>query len=146
MLAWALWLGGMMSLFLFVMRLFTTNREVATEAAPVLFQAFASYQLIVGMTACAAGTLLALATRRKLVAAMSLLMIVSLALAMVLRSWTIELRTLNRNVPEGVARFQALHKNTTRVYSASACLLAVAGIGLLLTRQQRQTTPATPAA
>jgi hypothetical protein len=131
-ISWALWLGGMIALFLFVMQLFTTNRDVATHAAPVLFRAFAVYQLIVGMIACAAGTLLTVVDRRKSMAAMSLLMIVALALGLVIRSWTNEMMTLDRSNPQQVARFQTLHHNTTRVYTTAACLLLAAGIGWVL--------------
>ncbi len=46
-LAWALWFGGAIALFLFVTRLFqVAPRSTATRAAPILFVAFGKYQLI----------------------------------------------------------------------------------------------------
>ena len=47
----------MISLVLFVIRLFNTSRDLGIHAAPVLFRTFSIYQLIVGMIACASGTL-----------------------------------------------------------------------------------------
>src|SRR5437868_4635908 len=46
MLAWALWLGGLITLFLCVITLFHHNRSSAIDAAPVLFVNFERYQLI----------------------------------------------------------------------------------------------------
>jgi glucan phosphoethanolaminetransferase (alkaline phosphatase superfamily) len=132
-LSWALWFGGMIVLFIFVMRLFGTNRNVAVDAAPILFNTFAVYQLIVGMIACASGTLLTLISRRNTHAAATLLMILSLAAGLVLRSWTIEMGRLDRGSVAGVSRFQTLHHNSTRVYTSAAILLMIAGILFTLT-------------
>jgi hypothetical protein len=128
MLAWALWFGGMIVLFIFVMRLFGTSRAVAVDAAPVLFNTFAVYQLIVGMIACAAGTILTLLTRRNAHALATLLMIVALGAGLVLRSWTNEMERLNRSSVAGVTRFQKLHHASTRVYTSAAVLLMISGI------------------
>lgn len=131
--SWALWLGGMIGLFLFVMRLFQTSRNLGVLAAPVLFEAFDTYQLILGMIACAAGTLVAIKSLRKAHAIITLLMIGSLALALVIRSWSREMLLLDRTIPQQAERFQYLHHATTNVYSTSACLLLAAGIGWVVT-------------
>ena len=128
MIAWSLWFGGMIALFLFVMRLFITNRDMATQAAPVLFQAFATYQIIVGMITCGCGTILLLSSRRKSLGISIALMLGSLTLSLVLRSWTIEMMHLNRSLAADVARFQTLHHSTTNLYTTSAILLFLAGI------------------
>ena len=47
LLAWSLWLGGLVTLFVCVVMLFKTDRAIATQAAPHLFLAFERYQLIV---------------------------------------------------------------------------------------------------
>jgi hypothetical protein len=127
-LAWGLWFGGMIALFLFVMRLFITNRAIAVDAAPVLFRSFAIYQIIVGMITCSAATLLAIQTRKKSLAISAGLMLISLALSLVLKMWTDEMMRLNRSLVSDVARFQTLHHNTTNLYTASAILLFIAGI------------------
>lgn len=42
----ALWLGGLIALFIFAQALFAEDRALAVRAAPVLFDVFAPYQLI----------------------------------------------------------------------------------------------------
>jgi hypothetical protein len=133
LLAWSLWFGGMIVLFIFVMRLFATSRTVATEAAPVLFRTFAQYQLIVGLIACAGGAALSLLSRRSSHAAMTLAMIGALAAGVIVRQWTYEMQTLDRSNAAHVERFQSLHHRTTRLYIAAAALLLVAGVGFTLT-------------
>lgn len=139
--SWALWFGGMISLFIFVSRLFITDRDVATHAAPVLFQAFAIYQIIVGMIACACGTLLTMQMAKKSLAIGTAAMAISLGLSLILRMWTFEMMTLNRSLVSDVARFQTLHHSTTNVYTTSAVLLLIAGImgviGLIPGSRQR---------
>ena len=133
LVSWALWFGGMISLFLFVMRLFGTSHEIGSGAAPILFNAFALYQLIVGMIACAAGTLLTLMTRRNVHAIATLLMLAALAGGLFIRSWTGEMRRLDRSSMAGVARFQTLHHASTRVYSSMAVLLLISGVISIVT-------------
>src|SRR3954454_16367289 len=56
-IAWALWLGGLITLFILVGRLFTTDRLIAVEAAPRMFVTFERYQLIlaaIGLVAACA--------------------------------------------------------------------------------------------
>ncbi len=45
MLTWSLWFGGVIALFIFVQKLFSTDREVAVLAAPQMFLVFARYQI-----------------------------------------------------------------------------------------------------
>src|SRR4051794_935961 len=91
LLSWSLWFGGMIALVIFIIRLFHTDYDLGTHAGPVMFGTFAVYQIIVGLVACAAGTLLTVMTRRKLHAACSALMVVALGLAVVIRMWTFEM-------------------------------------------------------
>src|SRR5687768_2143724 len=44
--AWALWLGGLMTLFLMVSHLFSADRNTAVVAAPRMFLAFERYQIL----------------------------------------------------------------------------------------------------
>jgi hypothetical protein len=133
LLSWALWFGGMISLVLFVMRLFQTDRNLAVLAAPVLFTTFAIYQIIVGLIACASGTLLAWVNTSKIQALLSLLMIAALGLATVIRAWTFEMITLDRGDAAQMNRFQFLHHGTTALYEIATCLLLVAGVGWMIT-------------
>src|SRR5262245_10130023 len=113
MLAWALWLGGMIALLLFVTRLFQASRPVAVEAAPVLFVTFAGYQLIVGMIACICGTLLAMLTRRNVHAIMTLLMLAAFAAAILNRGWTYQMESLRHDGQSDEPEFKALHAKTS---------------------------------
>ena len=143
LLAWALWLGGMITLMIFVIRLFNTSREIGIATAPILFRSFANYQIAIGLCACGGGTFLCLLTRRNVHAILSLLMIVTLAAALVVRGWTFEmdgLRLVNQSKSE---RFQTLHHRASMLYSGEAILLLCAGVGWMLTfpiaRKDRET-------
>lgn len=138
-LAWALWLGGLVALLMFVLRLFEASRPVAVEAAPVLFRTFASYQVLVGMIACAAGTLLAMSTRRRVHAALSLVMIAALSAALLVRGWTHQMESIRHAGQSTGPEFKALHAKTSIAYTGSAGLLLIAGIGYVLTMSTRRT-------
>src|SRR5690349_10269823 len=87
-MTWALWFGGMIALILFVTRLFNTSHDLGVHAAPVLFRVFANYQIIVGMIACAAATLLSLSTRSKVHAGGTAILLAAFAVALVIRMLT----------------------------------------------------------
>src|SRR4051812_10471250 len=50
-LAWGLWLGGLVALFIFVLVLFRQDKALAVEAAPRMFAAFEHYQLLLAAVA-----------------------------------------------------------------------------------------------
>ena len=56
-LSLGLWAGGLVALILFVSTLFTKARLVAIDAAPVLFDAFEKYQIVLAVIALVAVTL-----------------------------------------------------------------------------------------
>ncbi|HEY1628638.1 MAG TPA: hypothetical protein VGF52_02195 [Tepidisphaeraceae bacterium] len=133
MLAWALWFGGMIALMIFVIRLFNTSREIGIATAPILFRSFANYQIAIGLLAAGAGTFLTLITRRNAHAILSLLMIVTLAAAIVVRGWTFEMERLRLSGQLQSVRFQSLHNRSSMLYSSEAILLLIAGVGWMLT-------------
>lgn len=137
MLGWALWIGGLVVLLLFVTRLFQFSRPIAVEAAPVLFVTFASYQIIVGLIACAAGTLLAMNTRRKAYAALTLVMLLGMVSAILNRGWTYQMENLRHTGQSGGVEFKALHGKTSMAYTSAGGLLLVAGIGFILLPPRR---------
>src|SRR5689334_17373126 len=57
-LAWALWLGGLVTLFLTVVTLFRFDRTIAIQTAPQVFLMWERYQL--ALAACALVTSFAL--------------------------------------------------------------------------------------
>jgi hypothetical protein len=138
-LSWALWLGGMIVLLIFVIQLFHASQKVAVDAAPVLFRTFAVYQLIVGMVACASGTLLALLSRRSVHAVLTLLMLVALAGALLIRGWTFEMQRIRLAGESGGPRFKLLHGRSTVAYATLAGLLLIAGVGWVVTSSSRET-------
>jgi hypothetical protein len=55
-IAWALWAGGMAALFLFVMRLFAVDHDLAIKTAPQLFMVFERYQIVLAAMTILAAT------------------------------------------------------------------------------------------
>ncbi|HVT90863.1 MAG TPA: hypothetical protein VHD56_18560 [Tepidisphaeraceae bacterium] len=141
LICWALWLGGMVALLIFVTQLFATSRPVALQAAPVLFRTFAVYQLVVGAMACAAGTFLSVVTQRKCHAINGLVMVLALAAALVIRMLTVKMLVLLEAGQSSGPEFLALHIKSNIAYTVAAGLLALAGIGWALTSPMRRTSP-----
>jgi hypothetical protein len=144
-IAWGLWFGGTIALFLFVSYLFATDRPIAVVAAPKMFFAFERYQLIV-----AAVALLTAAVWRMLVPRASITALfacLALATVGVVLSATLIRPPMDRLREEGQSsgpQFQQLHRISVRVYSAQAILLLLGGISLhvaLTPRPPRETTP-----
>src|SRR5688500_13990589 len=69
-LAWALWLGGLMTVFVVVSHLFRVNRPTAVIAAPEIFIAFERYQIILAGVALLMSAVWRLTTPRKLLTAL----------------------------------------------------------------------------
>ena len=130
-----LWLGGLVTLVLFVSVMFTRARAVAADAAPVLFNAFERYQLVL-----AAGTLLALTlwrwagrSRTK-----NLTLLTTLA-ATVLSVVQIALITprIERYRNTDPAAFQRFHQWATVNYSVIS-LIVLAALVLAITATRRE--------
>jgi hypothetical protein len=130
-IAWGLWFGGMVALFLFVSYLFATDRPTAVVAAPKMFFAFERYQLIV-----AAAALIASAGWRMLVPRGSITVLFALfalcTVGVVLSATLIRapMEQLREQGDSSGPQFQRLHKISVRVYSAQAILLLLGGITL----------------
>ena len=128
-LAWGLWFGGMVALFLFVSYLFVSDRATAMVAAPKMFFAFERYQLAVATVAIIAAAAWRLSTRRVVLTAIFVLFALSAAGTVVgatfIRGPMEQLRVEGRSSgPE----FTRLHKASERVYIGQAVLLLIAGI------------------
>jgi hypothetical protein len=129
--AWALWLGGLMALFVFVQTLFARSRPVAVQAAPLLFLAFERYELIVGAMALIAAVGWRMKVRSHTLTLLLVLLILAAAGAIV-SSITItgpmeQLRLIGQS---GSAEFKRLHGYSMMVYVTQAALLAIAGLML----------------
>ena len=80
-LAWGLWFGGIIALFVFVQTLFATDRPLAVQAAPVLFGAFERVQILLAAFTLIGTFSLWMLMRRRAVMTLFALCAISAALA-----------------------------------------------------------------
>lgn len=128
-LAWTLWFGGMVVLLIFVTQLFKKSHATGVDAAPVLFNTFAAYQLIVGGIACSAAAALAAITRRRTAGLLTLVMLIAFAAAILLHGWTHEIDRLQALGQNQTPRFKHLHALTGIAYITAASALLISGTG-----------------
>ncbi|HEV2292891.1 MAG TPA: hypothetical protein VGR35_03495 [Tepidisphaeraceae bacterium] len=127
-LAWALWLGGMVALVLFVQTLFARNRPIALEAAPMLFVSFERVQLVFAAAACVGTFCWWVLTRRRPVIVLFALFAIAGAVAAL--STTLNTDRMEQLRAQGMREspeFQALHRRSTSMYVANLLLLLAAG-------------------
>ena len=150
LLAWGLWFGAIVMVFVTVTSLFTTfadQRQVAGAAAAGVFKRFELFELVVAP----AGLLAALLLRGRSAGRRSATLVAALlALAAVGASashfyLTPRIDELRRQgVPSSSEQFKALHGQSSMVYASQAALLLGAGLllpGIIAPR--RETTEAT---
>ncbi len=128
MLAWALWLGGMVALVLFVQTLFAGNRPVALEAAPMLFVAFGRVQLLLGACALIGTFTLYVLTRGRGV--MTVFVLLALSAALAAASIALVTAPMERLRAQGLresVEFKRLHSWSTSLYMGEMLLLLAAG-------------------
>jgi hypothetical protein len=123
--AWALWLGGLVSLFIFVGTLFSEDHALAAQTAPRLFHVFERYQL-----ALAAVALLSAICRRTTLAAV-LFCLASVGAVVSPLMITPRIMELQRLGQTHTAQFATLHGRSMMVYSADTLLVLGAGLAAL---------------
>jgi hypothetical protein len=125
--AWALWLGGLAALFLFVSVLFKQDRAVAVEAAPRMFAVFERYQLVLAAVALITTTAWRLVDRRVILTALFGMFALA-TLAAVLEPVYIsgEMQRLRVAGESGSDRFRQLHGRSMMVYVGETLVLLVA--------------------
>ena len=150
MVAWGLWLGGTCALMIFVIRLFGADRDSALQAAPVLFDVFRSYQLVIGIIAWAAAVGLGYLTRRRTLYLSSLLLFAAVLSAALIYFWTGRLEQLRADGHSDDGAFQTLHKATSIAYAIMSALILLAGVAIAISitplsgrRQASESAPAT---
>jgi hypothetical protein len=128
----ALWLGGLMALFLFVSALFKHARTVATQGAPVLFDVFAIYQLGVGFIGLLALLIWRATIRSHLVGAIIVMFALSLGCAAYVTFSVIpEMTAISEAGQSGDSpRFRQLHGRSMIFYSAQTIALLLSAIML----------------
>lgn len=133
-LAWGLWFGAIVMVFVAVTSLFTTFADqttVAGKAAAGIFRRFEVVQL--GAAAVAVVGAVALRVRGRgtwaatgLVGLLSLATVGAIASTFVLTPRIDALR--KQGVPSASADFKSLHRTSSAVYSSQAVLLLAAGV------------------
>jgi hypothetical protein len=122
LLAWALWFGGLITLFVCVVTLFHFDRAIAVQAAPQLFHVFERYQLILA----AAAIVSALLWKRKALAGLFCIAAVgALTSPLVTTPKIMELQRLGLT---HTGQFARLHGESMLIYMADAALLLVGGL------------------
>lgn len=140
-LAWALWLGALIALFLFVQTMFRQDRPTAVVAAPMLFNAFEKYQMVLA-AAGIVGTLgLILVVRSRL--AVPLLLVFLLSIAGGIYSTvaiTAKMNAMREQGLSGSPEFRKLHGYSSMIYVTEAGLLFVGGLLLPSLMREPRTT------
>ncbi len=130
-IAWALWFGGLGSLFLFVTDLFAEDRETALKAAPRLFLVFERYQLLLAAAAllgAVAWRVLAKSVRVTALFWMLAIATVPAALGPVLI--TSRMERLRLAGESSSPQFKKLHGESMIVYCGETIVLLAVGLTL----------------
>jgi len=143
----ALWLGGMIFLFLAVQTLFAAfpraTSDVALQGAPALFRAFEKYQIVVAALALI-GTFAWYLTRRDRLV-MAVFVLLALAAAGAVVSTTLVTTRMERLRMAGEStspQFRKLHGRSMMIYTSQAALLLGAAVMLpLAAGRDRRTNP-----
>jgi hypothetical protein len=130
-LAWGLWFGGMVALFLFVSHLFVNDRATAIVAAPKMFLVFERFQFFVATLAIVSAALWRLVDKRRTITLLFVFFAMSavgtIASATLIRAPMEKLRLEGQT---SAPQFQRLHKASEKLYTMQAVLLLVGGIML----------------
>jgi hypothetical protein len=130
-IAWALWFGGLGSLFLLVTRLFAEDRDTALKAAPRMFLVFERYQLLLAAAAlvgAVAWRVLAKSVRVTVLFWMLAVAALPAALGPILI--TAHMEQLRLRGESSSPEFKKLHGESMIVYCAETLILLVAGLTL----------------
>jgi Domain of unknown function (DUF4149) len=139
-LAWALWLGGLASLFLFVTTLFRNDHEQAAHTAPQLFLAFERYQIILAAVSVV-GTLAWRWTNRSALLD-TILILFALATALSVLSSSVLTPRILQFAAEGethTPEFLKAHGESMLAYTTETALLLIAGLILPWAARVRRT-------
>jgi hypothetical protein len=139
LLAWALWLGGLVTLFITVSSLFATfadRHDLAGAAASAIFARFNVYQIILALIALFGGLLLPRNSRGK--SFYIVLITLALALAVFVTSYLApHLEAMRENGATHTSAFARLHGLSMVFYLCEVFLLLPAG-GLLISRRTQR--------
>src|SRR5437867_10026 len=145
LLAWALWLGGLITLFICVITLFHHNRSLAADSAPLLFVNFERYQLILAAVALTATVAWRITTKNLLLNLLFLLLCLSSlgAIASPLY-FSKQMESLREQGKTSSPKFETLHHQSEWVYTTEATLLLICGFPLFVALRRPVVPPPPP--
>jgi hypothetical protein len=128
-LAWALWFGGLIALFVFVKTLFNNNHDIAVQAAPQLFVVFQQYHLVLAAIALATTVAWRISAPSKAAVAIFVLLAMAACTGVAVAIWYVgPMEELRRNGLSGSPQFARLHGQSMMLFVAQAVLLLACGI------------------
>ena len=132
LVAWGLWFGGMVTLFVFVSYLFVKDRPTAVVAAPRLFQVFETYQIVVASVAIVGAGFWRLTSgaRKSINVVFVLLVVAAVGIMISATSIRPRMERLRADGLSGGPEFQSLHKRSEGLYMCQAMALLAAGVML----------------
>ena len=131
-LAWALWFGGLMTVFVLVNHLFAVDRPTAVVAAPRMFLAFERYQLFLAAVALIATVAWRLMDQRGLLTTLFVFFAVASVGAIVNAVViTPKLEALRKAGESSGPQFRALHGQSMATFTLEAVALLIAGAFLI---------------
>lgn len=129
LLAWALWFGAIIALFVFVLTLFQNNRDIALQAAPQLFVAYQKYHLVLAAIALLATVAWRIAAPSRIVLVNFALLAIAVCCGVVVAVWIVgPMEALRQQGLSGSAEFKRLHGRSMMLFMAQAIVLLVHGI------------------
>ena len=134
-LAWALWFGGLATMFVVTRATFAHSHELGRTANPIMFRTFEPYILIVAGVAVVSSILwLAFSRSRLLKVVCALLILGGITSAYAHFGVSLRLQQMSPSTPE----WKSLHGRSMMLYAAQAGLLAIGGLLLPATLAQQQ--------
>jgi hypothetical protein len=142
-LVWGLWFGGLVMLFLAISYLFKADRAIAVQAAPRVFDVFATYQILLAAVAVIAAAAWRLTTPRAVLTALfSLVAIAAVGAVIVAAVITPRMQKLRLAGESHGPEFRRLHGQSMMVYTTETVALLVAGACLAAGLRSATTRPA----
>jgi hypothetical protein len=140
---WALWLGGLVALFLFVTRLFSFDRNLAIQTAPQLFAVFERYQIVLAALGLVSIMGLRVSGKSVQIAALFwLFAIATLPAALGPIFISRRMQALVADGQTGTPEFKKLHGESMLLYSGETLVLLAAGTVLPWATAPRKREPA----
>ncbi|GIW75639.1 MAG: hypothetical protein KatS3mg104_0702 [Phycisphaerae bacterium] len=129
----ALWLGGLITLFISLISIFRYNRGIGAQVGPILFSRFEPYQIGLGLIA----VVLTFVWRMYSCSRAKKILLISLILAVTLSTVSYTYLTpqimhmTTGQVIESGERFAQLHKTSEKLYNLLAVLVLVAFVSFI---------------